>query len=159
MNVDPVSDHIPTWSTASLKSDLQLKSKHVLRVDDSSRLKKRSFSKVIRDVYDDSEPEPDISVSARSTGLEHPSTSLLMIEVSDSSIRKDREVKSTIYAEAGVGEYWIVDISGSELAVEVQTGPTERGYRRVEILRDGDVLRPTQLPAVALPVGDIPWNR
>ena len=109
---------------------------------------------------DDSEPEPDVSVSLRSAGvLEHPSTSLLVIEVAESSIRKDREVKSTIYAEAGVGEYWIVDLSGSQLAVEVHTQPTSRGYRRIEILRDGDVLRPTQLPAIAVPVADIPWNR
>lgn len=108
---------------------------------------------------DDSEPEPDISISARSTGLEHPSTSLLVIEVADSSIRKDREVKSTIYAEAGVEEYWIVDISGAELAVEVHTGPSARGYRRIEILRDGDVLRPTQLPEIALPVTELPWDR
>ena len=58
VKVEPVRDHIPTWSTASLNSDLHSKLKHVLRVEDSSRLKKRSLSKVIRDVYEDSEPDP-----------------------------------------------------------------------------------------------------
>ncbi len=108
---------------------------------------------------DDSEPEPDVSVSTRSPGLDHPSASLLVIEVADSSIRDAREVKSAIYAEANVGEYWIVDLSGAQLTVEVHTAPTARGYRRIEILRDGDVLRPTQLPEFALAVSDIPWNR
>jgi Uma2 family endonuclease len=108
---------------------------------------------------DDSEPEPDVSVSARSHALEHPAASLLVIEVADSSIRKDREVKSAIYAEAGICEYWIIDISGAQLAVEVHTGPTARGYRHIEILRHGDVLRPIQLPTVVLPIADIPWHR
>jgi Uma2 family endonuclease len=109
---------------------------------------------------DDSEPEPDVSVSRRGASmLMHPSTSVLLIEVSDSSIKKDRRVKAPIYAEANVPEYWIVDISTVELRVEVHTEPTAEGYRRVEILRDGDTLRPTRLPAVAIPVLEIPWKR
>jgi Uma2 family endonuclease len=108
----------------------------------------------------DSEPEPDISVSRRVTGrLDHPSAALLLIEVAESSIRKDRDIKASIYADAGVPEYWIVDISSAALLVEVYAEPTPRGYRRVEKLRDGDVLRPSRLPDVELPVGDIPWTR
>jgi Uma2 family endonuclease len=109
---------------------------------------------------DDSEPEPDISISRRVTGvLEHPSAALLLIEVAQSSIRKDRQVKAAIYAEAGVPEYWIVDISGGGLIVEVFTQPAPHGYRRVDTLRDGDILRPTRLPGVELPVLEIPWDR
>lgn len=84
---------------------------------------------------------------------------MLLIEVSDSSIRKDRRVKTSIYAEAGVPEYWIVNISKEELLIEVHTDPTPDGYRRVEVLRDGDVLRPTRLPGVEIPVIEIPWKR
>jgi Uma2 family endonuclease len=109
---------------------------------------------------DDSEPEPDVSVSLRGPELfAHPSTSLLLIEVSESSIRKDRRIKAPLYAEANVPEYWIVDISGSELRVEVHTDPTPIGYRQVAILRDGDVLRPAGLAGLAIPVADIPWKR
>lgn len=109
---------------------------------------------------DDSEPEPDISVSRRVKNLlEHPSHPLLVIEVADSSIRKDKKLKSEIYAEAGAPEYWIIDISGPELVVLVHTAPTPSGYRHVEVLRGGDLLRPTKLAAVEIPVIEIPWNR
>jgi Uma2 family endonuclease len=108
----------------------------------------------------DSEPEPDICVARRVTNLlEHPTSPLLLVEIGDSSVRKDREVKAPIYAEANAPEYWIVDLSGTELQVEVHTDPTPRGYRHVEILRDGDTLRPTRLPGVEIPVREIPWNR
>jgi Uma2 family endonuclease len=109
---------------------------------------------------DDSEPEPDISVSRKGSNmLVHPSASVLLIEVSDSSIKKDRRIKAPIYAEANVPEYWIVDISSDELRIEVHTEPTPSGYRRVEILRDGDVLRPARLPDLEIAVTDIPWKR
>ena len=51
---------------------------------------------------------------------------------------------------ANVPEYWILDLSGDQLAIEVHTGPTARGYRHIEILRDGDVLRPTRLPGIEI---------
>ena len=109
---------------------------------------------------EDSEPEPDVSVSRRSSSmLAHPSTSVLLIEVSDSSVQKDRRIKAPIYAEAKVPEYWIVDISTEALRVEVHTDPTPDGYRRVEILRDGDVLRPGRLTGIEIPVIEIPWKR
>lgn len=108
---------------------------------------------------DDSEPEPDVSVSRRVTNLlEHPSSPLLVIEVADSSVRKDRKLKGPIYAEAGAPEYWLVVIANDQLQVEVHTNPTPAGYRNVEILRDGDTLRPTRL-AIEIPVLDIPWPR
>lgn len=108
---------------------------------------------------DDSEPEPDISVSRRIANLlEHPTSPLLLIEVSDSSVRKDRLLKAPIYADAGAPEYWLVDISGDEICIEVHTNPMPSGYRNVEILRAGDVLRPTRLP-MELPVAEIPWSR
>ncbi len=108
---------------------------------------------------DDSEPEPDISVSRRVANLlEHPTSPLLLIEVADSSVRKDRKLKGPIYAESGAPEYWLVVIAGDELCVEVHTNPTPSGYRNVEILRDGDTLRPTKL-ALEIPLLDIPWQR
>ncbi len=108
---------------------------------------------------DDSEPEPDISVSLRSPGaFEHPVTALLLIEIADSSLSKDRRVKSGIYAAAGVPEYWILDISGDELAVEVRTEPAADGYGASETYLRGQVLRPNQLPTVAIAIAEIPWR-
>ena len=105
---------------------------------------------------EDSEPEPDISVSPLASQRAHPSTALLVIEVSESSIRKDREIKTRLYAEAGVPEYWIVDLTGNEIVVEVHTDPSPQGYRLIELMGPGRILRPTQLPGVAIAVADIP---
>src|SRR5262245_4793105 len=50
---------------------------------------------------EDSEPEPDISIGRRvSNLLGHPTSLLLLVEIADSSIRKDRKLKGPIYAEA-----------------------------------------------------------
>ena len=109
---------------------------------------------------DDSEPEPDVSISRAVVGsFEHPQSALLLIEVAESSIRKDRQLKAPIYGESRVPEYWIVDISGDDLVIYVHTQPTNDGYVVTETLRDGDVLRPTKLPGVEIAVRDIPWKR
>jgi len=106
---------------------------------------------------EDSEPEPDVLViRVEDRPRAHPSIALLLIEISDSSLRKDRRVKAPIYAEAGVPEYWIVDIDGG--SVEVFTDPHDGVYRSSLRLIRGDVLRPTQLPGIEIPVSDLPWD-
>lgn len=106
---------------------------------------------------DDSEPEPDLLVTRDDpTREDHPSSALLVIEVSNSSLRKDRRIKLPIYAEAGVPEYWIVDVSQpDQVSVEVHTEPTADGYATSTTLRDGDVLRPRHVP-IEIAVGDLP---
>jgi Uma2 family endonuclease len=103
---------------------------------------------------DDSEPEPDLAVVRRQAfGDPHPDRALLVIEVADTSLRKDREVKRDIYAEAGVPEYWIVDVAGR--AVDVHTEPRDGAYRSVvRVGLDGELV-PTQLPGVTVPVAAI----
>ena len=102
----------------------------------------------------DSMPEPDVSIAPRGRRL-HQRGALLLIEVSDSSLRKDRVIKHEIYAEAGVPEYWIVDVKRK--AVEVLTHPTANGYRDVERLTTG-VLQPTKIRRVSFRLADIPWR-
>ena len=102
-----------------------------------------------------SEPEPDLAVVRKDPSLrDHPSEALLVVEIASSSLVIDRGLKRTIYAEVGIPEYWIVDVNGR--TVEVHTRPDGGYYSRVHILRDGDVLRPTLLPGVAIWVADIP---
>ena len=92
-----------------------------------------------------SEPEPDLAVAHKDPTLrDHPGELLLIIEVSDSSLEIDRGLKLRIYAEAGVPEYWIVDLA--QMTVDVHTHPTKDAYASVQTLRDGDVLRPTLDP-------------
>lgn len=106
---------------------------------------------------DDSEPEPDLMVTSDSSKLDDaPTTAFLLIEVSNSSLRKDRKIKLPIYAEAGVPEYWIVNVSKrGAVTVEVYTNPTPTGYANMAILRDGDVLRPSHVP-IEIAVADLP---
>jgi Uma2 family endonuclease len=102
-----------------------------------------------------SEPEPDLAVVRKDPSLrDHPSEALLVVEIASSSLALDRGLKRTIYAEVGIPEYWIVDVNGR--TVEVHTRPDGGRYSRVQTLHDGDVLRPTLLPEVAIWVGDLP---
>lgn len=77
-----------------------------------------------------SEPEPDATVvrgNARTFAQRHPRASeiALVLEISDSSLRSDREVKGPIYARAGIPTYWIVNLT--EAKVEVYTQPSGPG--------------------------------
>ena len=61
---------------------------------------------------DDSEPEPDVQVSRKPKPRGgHPTSAVLIVEVSRSSLRKDRKLTLPIYAENGVPENWIVDLA------------------------------------------------
>ncbi|MGE0545462.1 MAG: Uma2 family endonuclease [Kofleriaceae bacterium] len=103
----------------------------------------------------DSEPEPDLAIVREDYTLrDHPSEVLLLIEVADSSLRKDRSIKRAIYAENGVPEYWIVDVA--TMTVEVYTQPVNGDYASVRVARDGDVLEPLLLAGVSIAVAELP---
>jgi hypothetical protein len=75
----------------------------------------------------DSEPEPDVVIASGTTDdymARHPGPTdvALVIEVADSSLPRDREVKGAIYARANVSRYWIVNLS--ERQVEVYSEPS-----------------------------------
>jgi Uma2 family endonuclease len=75
----------------------------------------------------DSEPEPDVTVirgTPRDYAQHHPGPAdlALVVEVSDSTLRRDRGRKKRIYARAGVPVYWIVNLP--DRRVEVYTGPS-----------------------------------
>ena len=99
-----------------------------------------------------SRPEPDLAlwpVEAKSV----PERCPLIVEVSDSSLRKDRLVKAPIYAQTGTPEYWIVDLKGE--AVEVFTKPGHDGYERTARLHRGDTIRLVAVPEVEIAVSDL----
>lgn len=103
---------------------------------------------------DDSEPEPDVSVSRRrKRGVYHPSKALLLVEVAERSLRIDRKIKSEIYAENGAPEYWIVDV-GAKI-VHVYTDPVDGEYTKIRQVPRSGVLRPTKVPGIRLSVAAI----
>ena len=83
---------------------------------------------------------------------EHPSTALLVIEVSDSSLKTDR-TKAAVYASAAIGEYWIVNLEAR--TVELYSSPRGERYAEVRTLGTGETLRPAALPDVAIAVDEI----
>lgn len=106
---------------------------------------------------DESEPEPDLVVAPLIAdpfnAPDHPPDPLLVIEVSESSVRKDRGVKARLYAETGVPEYWVVNLVAR--ALEIHREPAEGRYQSVQLLRTGDVARPLAFPEVVVPVDDV----
>jgi Uma2 family endonuclease len=106
---------------------------------------------------EESEPEPDLAVLRTqdvdaATGNRHPSFALLVIEVAESSLSKDRGLKARLYARARIPEYWVVNLK--QQTVEVFTGPEpEPGrYAEVRTYPRGQVLRCTSLPRVEVDV-------
>jgi len=105
-----------------------------------------------------SEPQPDLILSrARAdfyaAGHPRPDDTLLVIEVSHTTLDYDREIKIPLYALARVPEVWIVDIDGD--GVELYREPAGPEYHVQERHVRGDVLRPALLPDIEIPVSAI----
>jgi Uma2 family endonuclease len=100
------------------------------------------------------EPEPDLAVvPLGSTENAHPSSALLLVEVSAESLRKDRRIKASVYARSGVPEYWVVNVLAR--SVERFTAPVDGTYTRLDTFQAGDVLRPAGIAGVEIPVAAI----
>lgn len=90
-----------------------------------------------------SEPEPDISLlrwrdDFYASGHPGPADVLLVIEVADTSIGYDREVKLPIYARAGIPETWIVDLVRG--VIDAYRLPSADGYGERRTHRRGETL-------------------
>jgi Uma2 family endonuclease len=105
-----------------------------------------------------SEPEPDLAVvdAAEAASTErHPSHALLVIEVADDSLRKDRLVKASLYAAFDIPEYWIVDLAGRRIEVHRHPDAEARRYRTSLVFGTGQELRCSSVPAVTVRVDEI----
>ena len=101
-----------------------------------------------------SEPEPDVVVVPRGDYSQaHPTEALLVVEASDSSLRKDRRIKAEIYAEHGIPEYWIVNLVERVLAVH--SAPAGGRYTRVSTHGPEERVRPLAFPEVEIAVADL----
>jgi Uma2 family endonuclease len=104
------------------------------------------------------EPQPDLALlEPRRDGYRtrHPSPTdvLLVIEVADTSLAYDREVKLPLYAAAGIAEAWLVDLTGDR--IEIRRGPGPDGYREVRLATRGETITPINLPGVDINVDDV----
>jgi Uma2 family endonuclease len=109
------------------------------------------------------EPFPDVAVvsgSPRDYLSQHPTSALLVVEVSEASLKTDREVKGSLYAHAGIPEYWIVNLK--ERVVEVYREPTDDAqavygvsYQQRIVLGMDEQLSPLFAPNATIPVAQL----
>lgn len=107
------------------------------------------------------EVQPDISILRirdDSYVSGHPSSDdvLLLIEVSDSTLDYDREVKLPMYAAAGILETWIANIPGRQ--VEAYSEPSVGEYLNRRVFGQGESVSPLAFPDVSIPVSRIVPN-
>ncbi|MBD2198275.1 MULTISPECIES: Uma2 family endonuclease [Calothrix] len=105
-------------------------------------------------LVNNSEPEPDIAIVQR-LGREylnhHPYAENIfwLIEYSDSSLEKDLEIKTKIYAEAEIPEYWVVNLRKRQLVVF--RDPQDGEYASKSTLTGGTIY-PVAFPDIAVAV-------
>jgi Uma2 family endonuclease len=102
-------------------------------------------------------PEPDIVLAdlTKFDGKRHPRPAeiLLLIEVSDSTLKYDRDVKIPLYAEAEIAEVWIINLP-SEI-VEVHTKPKFGLYQLVQIYNRGETVRSESIASLKVETNKI----
>lgn len=95
----------------------------------------------------DGEPQPDLVVLQRrggSSSIPTPEEALLVVEVADTSLAYDRNIKFPRYAEAGIPEAWLVELNAG--AIEVHSEPGPAGYGKVAHVRRGERIASATLP-------------
>ncbi len=139
--------------------------RHAAAVDRLNRV----FSRNLRDPYllqvqnpvrisRVSEPLPDISI-VKGSELDFlkappgPEETLLIVEVSDTTLSHDIGDKARAYARAGIQEYWVIDLESSRLRVFCD--PDGEEFRQARIVGHGDSVHLSCLPEMQFQVTDL----
>ena len=114
-------------------------------------------------IGDLSEPEPDVAIimgDIRDYVDEHPTTTALIIEVADTSLTYDRVTKGSLYAKAGIRDYWIINLVNRR--VEVHRNPLpdaeasyDHRYADITIFGEQDSVTPLAQPQARIAVSDV----
>ena len=110
-----------------------------------------------------SKPEPDVAVvtgPARDYSRAHPTTAVLIIEVSDSTLRYDRAVKAALYALHGIADYWILNLNervleAHRLPAPMTDQPFGHGYRSVLRYTETDGVAPLAAPQSLISIANL----
>lgn len=105
-----------------------------------------------------SEPQPDLALLRPRTDFyaqahPQPQDILLVVEVADTSLTYDREVKIPLYAQSGIPEVWLVDLTAN--CIEAYRKPSPQGYQEIKRFQRDQNLFPQAFPDVGLTVQDI----
>jgi len=106
------------------------------------------------------EPQPDIALlEARADdyekGLPTAADVLLIIEVADTTLAYDRDIKIPVYARHGISEVWLFDIQSGSLLVHRDPGP--KGYQRILTPKKNETVSPLLLPSVKIDLAEV-WR-
>ena len=108
------------------------------------------------------DPMPDIAVIVGSPRdyISHPTMAVLVVEVAKSSLDFDLGLKASLYASAGMADYWVVDVNGRQVIVHRDpvadsAQPFGAGYARVSANDAGQSISPLAVPLAAVAVGDL----
>jgi Uma2 family endonuclease len=110
-----------------------------------------------------SDPEPDLAVvggGPRDYAAAHPTSALLIVEVADTSLAFDRTDKASLYAAAGILDYWIVNLIDRQLEIRRSPRPDHAqpfgaGYVILTVHSPSDVVAPLSVPQAQIPVADL----
>lgn len=105
-----------------------------------------------------SEPQPDVALLRSredfyADGHPVPSDVLIVVEVADTSVDYDRDVKVPLYARAGIAEVWLVNLP--EEHVEIYTDPQNGAYREFRQAKRGESIVSRVIPALTLGVDTV----
>ena len=137
--------------------------RHVIAVDKT----RDALSAIFRDEFcvraqspfaldDFSAPEPDVAVvpgQRHDYSSEHPTRAVLLVEISDTTLAKDRGRKLRAFARNGVSEYWIVNLQESRL--EVYREPQGEAYGTCVVLRPDQSVATLAKPHAPIVVADL----
>ncbi len=107
---------------------------------------------------DFSEPQPDVCILQKREDFYRNTSAttndiLLAIEVADSTVKYDRDIKFPRYAANGIKESWLIDLENNR--VEIHSEPTEMGYSLIKVLHRGQTAQSTVPPQIKISVEEI----
>lgn len=103
----------------------------------------------------DNEPEPDfyLYAAAMNVNAVRGPDALLVVEIADTSLEKDKLVTAPLYAAFGVREYWIVDLLNR--VTLMHRAPSARGYPTPQSVAFDTALTPLAAPTLSLKLSDV----
>jgi Uma2 family endonuclease len=142
--IGPLHAHIvdiaATSFTVMARGEYLVRTQHPVRLDNRS------------------EPEPDLAlVKLKPGGYRRghpiPEDVFLIMEVADSSLLIDQTVKLRLYAEAGIPEYWLLDLTRGELVVN--RAPRDGSYTDTFVVGRGERIAPAAFPDREIALDDL----
>jgi Uma2 family endonuclease len=150
--------------------ELPMKSAHATAISLCEEVLRQVFGKgyVVRGqlplaLSERDQPLPDVAVvegNIRDFAYAHPTRAVLVVEVSEATLRLDHHTKASLYAWAGIPEYWIVNLMEGVLEVFREPAPIAGrpygyGYRQQAVYRAGESITPVAQPEAVIAVDDL----